>query len=166
MSSFYEFTAESINNQPIEMKEFEGKVILVVNTASRCGFSEQYLGLEKLYQEHKDKGLVILGFPCNQFGHQEPDNNEEIANACQRNYGVSFPLFSKSDVKGKEALPLFDYLTHALPGMLGKSIKWNFTKFLINRDGQPIKRYAPNCLPEHLESDLVSVLDKNSLKAE
>lgn len=150
MSPFYTFTAESLNGTPVSLSDYAGKLVLVVNTASQCGFTPQYAGLEALYNEFSAQGLVILGFPCNQFGGQEPGSAEQIAQTCQINYGVSFPMFAKVDVNGASAHPLFQWLTAALPGWLGKSIKWNFTKFLIGRDGVPIKRFATITKPEKM----------------
>lgn len=150
MSPFYSFSAERLNGQVQNLSEYAGKLVLVVNTASLCGFTPQYTGLENLYQQFKDQGLVILGFPCNQFGHQEPGGAERIAQTCQVNYGVTFPMFAKVDVNGPNAHPLFQWLTAELPGWLGKSIKWNFTKFLIGRDGKPIKRFASMTKPERM----------------
>lgn len=148
MSPFYSFTAERLNGQPQNLSDYAGQLVLVVNTASKCGFTPQYAGLETLYQQFKDQGLVILGFPCNQFGNQEPGSAEQIAHTCEINYGVTFPLFAKVDVNGPAAHPLFQWLTAELPGLLGKSIKWNFTKFLIGRDGKPVKRFATITKPE------------------
>lgn len=150
MSEFYSFSAERLNGQVQHLSEYAGKLVLVVNTASRCGFTPQYAGLEALYQEFKGQGLVVLGFPCNQFGNQEPGGAEQIAQTCQVNYGVTFPVFAKVDVNGENAHPLFRWLTGELPGWFGKSIKWNFTKFLIGRDGKPIKRFATMTKPESL----------------
>lgn len=150
MNPFYSFSAERLNGQVQNLSEYAGKLVLVVNTASLCGFTPQYTGLENLYQQFKDQGLVILGFPCNQFGHQEPGGAERIAQICQVNYGVTFPMFAKVDVNGPNAHLLFRWLTAELPGWLGKSIRWNFTKFLIGRDGKPIKRFAPMTKPEHM----------------
>lgn len=150
MSPLYTFTAKSLNGTPVNLSDYAGKLVLVVNTASQCGFTPQYAGLEALYQEFKDQGLVILGFPCNQFGGQEPGDADQIAQTCQINYGVSFPMFAKVDVNGSSAHPLFKWLTSVLPGWLGKSIKWNFTKFLIGRDGAPIKRFATITKPENM----------------
>lgn len=148
MSPFYSFTAESLNGELVSMKEYARKVVLVVNTASQCGFTPQYAGLETLYRTYKDHGLVILGFPCNQFGGQEPGGVREIAKTCHRQYGVTFPMFSKVEVNGPNAHPLFQWLTAAAPGLLGNAVKWNFTKFLIGRDGQAITRFAPITKPE------------------
>ncbi len=141
------------------LSAYEGKVALVVNTASKCGFTPQYKGLESLHQKYKDRGLVILGFPCNQFGKQEPGNAEEIGGFCERNFGVTFPLFAKVDVNGDNAHPLFAHLKQQAPGVLGtKSIKWNFTKFLVGRDGLVVKRFAPKDKPESLESAIEALL--------
>jgi glutathione peroxidase len=150
MSPFYNFAAQALNGTPVNLSDYAGKLVLVVNTASQCGFTPQYAGLEALYKEFSDQGLVILGFPCNQFGGQEPGDADQIAQTCQINYGVSFPMFAKVDVNGSNAHPLFQWLTNALPGWLGKSIKWNFTKFLIGRDGAPIKRFATITKPENM----------------
>lgn len=150
MSPLYTLTATSLNGTPVNLSDYAGKLVLIVNTASQCGFTPQYAGLEALYQEFKDQGLVILGFPCNQFGGQEPGDADQIAQTCQINYGVSFPMFAKVDVKGSNAHPLYKWLTRALPGWLGKSIKWNFTKFLIGRDGAPIKRFSSITKPESM----------------
>jgi glutathione peroxidase len=150
MSPFYRFTAQSLNGTSVSLSDYAGKLVLVVNTASKCGFTPQYTGLEALYKEFGEQGLVILGFPCNQFGGQEPGDAEQIAQTCQINYGVSFPMFAKVDVNGADAHPLFKWLTVALPGWLGKSIKWNFTKFLIGRDGKPIKRFTSITKPENM----------------
>ncbi|HTF95384.1 MAG TPA: glutathione peroxidase [Cellvibrio sp.] len=150
MSPFYSFSAEQLNGQTQNLSDYAGKLVLVVNTASECGFTPQYAGLEKLYQQFSAQGLVILGFPCNQFGGQEPGGAEQITQTCQINYGVTFPMFARVDVNGEQAHPLFQWLTSELPGWLGKSIKWNFTKFLIGRDGKPIKRFATITKPENM----------------
>lgn len=150
MSPFYSLSAQSLNGTSVPLSDYAGKLVLVVNTASQCGFTPQYAGLEALYQEFGKQGLVILGFPCNQFGGQEPGDAGQIAQTCQINYGVSFPMFAKVDVNGTDAHPLFQWLTAELPGWLGKSIKWNFTKFLIGRDGKPIKRFATITKPEKM----------------
>ncbi len=152
MSPFYSFSAERLNGGPQNLSDYAGKLVLIVNTASKCGFTPQYAGLEALYQQFKDQGLVILGFPCNQFGNQEPGGAEQIARTCDINYGVTFPMFAKVDVNGANAHPLFQWLTDELPGWLGKSIKWNFTKFLIGRDGKPIKRFATITKPASMAS--------------
>ncbi len=160
MSPFYSFTAERLSGQTQNLSDYAGQLVLVVNTASKCGFTPQYAGLEALYQQFKDQGLVILGFPCNQFGNQEPGGAEQIAETCQINYGVSFPMFAKADVNGANAHPLFQWLTSELPGWLGKSIKWNFTKFLIGRDGKPIKRFATITKPERMANFIQRQLEK------
>ena len=156
--NFYQFSATSLQGKEIDMKSYEGKTVLVVNTASKCGLTPQYEGLEKLHKEYKDKGLVILGFPCNQFANQDPSSNEEIGSFCQRNYGVSFPMFAKVDVNGPTAHPLYQYLTSEAKGLLGSSIKWNFTKFLINQKGEVVKRYAPITKPEKIAKDIQRLL--------
>lgn len=158
MSDFHQLSATSLRGQRIEMADYAGRVVLVVNTASLCGFTPQYAGLEALYQKYKDQGLVILGFPCNQFGQQEPGDADEIAATCQTNYGVSFPVFAKVDVNGPGAHPVFQWLTRALPGLLGRKIRWNFTKFLIGRDGKPLRRFAPITKPEKIESFIRAAL--------
>ncbi|GAB2776974.1 glutathione peroxidase [Salinimicrobium soli] len=150
MSKFYSFSAKSLNGETIEMEEFRGKTVIVVNTASECGFTPQLEGLEKLYREHKDNGLVVLGFPCNQFGKQEPGDEEDIAKGCVVNYGVTFPMFSKVEVNGRNAHPLFKYLKKELSGFLGGKIKWNFTKFLIDSNGKPVERFSPVTKPEKI----------------
>lgn len=150
MSPFYSFTAERLNGQTQNLSEYAGQLVLVVNTASKCGFTPQYAGLETLYQQFRDQGLVILGFPCNQFGNQEPGGAEQIAQTCHINYGVNFPMFARVNVNGADAHPLFQWLASELPGWLGKSIKWNFTKFLIDRNGRPIKRFATIARPEQM----------------
>ncbi len=153
--SIYDFTANAIDGKDVPLSDFRGKVLLIVNVASKCGFTPQYAGLESLYEKYKDKGLVILGFPCNQFGGQEPGNESEIQNFCSLNYGVTFPMFAKIDVNGANAHPLYTYLKTAKPGILGtEAIKWNFTKFLIDRDGEPIRRYAPGDKPESIGPDV------------
>jgi glutathione peroxidase len=160
MPDFYALSASRINGEAVSMNDYAGKVVLVVNTASECGFTPQYKGLQALYEKYQDQGLVILGFPCNQFGGQEPGENSEIEQVCQLNYGVSFPMFAKTDVNGPDSHEVFKYLTSALPGLMGKKIKWNFTKFLIGRDGRPIKRYAPTKTPEMLEKDILKALGR------
>lgn len=149
---FYNLEAKKINGEMVSMSEYKGKTVIVVNTASKCGFTPQFEGLEKLYEKYKDKGLVILGFPCNQFGKQEPGVGEEIEEFCQVNYGVSFPIFDKIDVNGSSTHPIFKYLKSNLGGFLGSSIKWNFTKFVIDKNGKPIKRFSPITKPEDMES--------------
>ncbi len=153
--SIYEFTAKALDGSDISMDKYKGDVMLIVNTASECGFTPQYKGLEELHKKYSDKGLRILGFPCNQFGGQEPGDNNHIATFCQRNYGVDFQMFDKIDVNGKNAHPLFKYLTNEAPGALGlDSVKWNFTKFLVSRDGKVLKRYAPTVKPEDIAGDI------------
>jgi glutathione peroxidase len=158
MSTFYEFKATSLQGEEISMDRYRGKVVLVVNTASKCGFTPQYEGLQKLYETYKDQGLEILGFPCNQFGKQEPGTAEEIGEFCRINYGVTFQMFAKIDVNGGNTHPLYVYLKDQLHGMLGKNIKWNFTKFLIDRDGRPYKRYPSSTKPEKLVRDIEELL--------
>ncbi|QQG52504.1 MAG: glutathione peroxidase [Candidatus Falkowbacteria bacterium] len=156
MDSFYNFTAENANGQVIKMSDYRGKVVLVVNTASKCGFTKQYAGLEKLYQDYKNKDFVILAFPCNQFAGQEPGSEAEIVSFCQLNYGISFPIFKKVKVNGQETHPLFVYLKKELPEILGGRIKWNFTKFLIDSAGSPLKRFSPATTPEEIEKYLLA----------
>lgn len=157
--SIYQFEADDIKGQPTKMSEFKDKVLLIVNTASKCGFTPQYKGLEKLQQDYADKGFTVLGFPCNQFGKQEPGDEQEIQNFCDLNFSTSFPLFKKVDVNGDNAAPLYDYMKTKAPGVLGsKSVKWNFTKFLVNRDGQVIKRFAPKDKPENLTKQIEELL--------
>jgi len=159
MSSIYDFTATPVSGKPVPLKKFRNKVLLIVNTASACGFTPQFGGLEELHKTWGPKGLVVLGFPCNQFGNQDPGSNEEIASFCQLNYGVSFPMMAKVDVNGVDADPLFQWLCAEAPGLLGsKAIKWNFTKFLVGRDGQVIRRYAPTDTPKALASDIEKAL--------
>lgn len=157
-SEFYELSANNIGGEEVSMREFEGRTIIVVNTASQCGFTPQYAGLEHLYRKYKDKGLVILGFPCNQFGNQEPGDERSIQDGCLVNYGVSFPMFSKIDVNGENAHPIFNYLKRKLPGLTGANIKWNFTKFVISPDGKPVKRFAPVTKPEKMEPFIQKLL--------
>ena len=155
----YSFNAPRLNGQEQSLADYEGKVMLIVNTASKCGFTPQYEGLEKVYQHYKDKGLVVLGFPCNQFGAQEPGGKEEIQAFCQLNYGVSFPMFDKVDVNGSNTHPLYEYLKKQATGVLGsESIKWNFTKFLVNRDGKVVDRFAPTTKPEDMARDIEALL--------
>ncbi|HQV91264.1 MAG TPA: glutathione peroxidase [Phycicoccus sp.] len=157
-TSLSDFSATTLSGEGRDLSAYAGDVVLVVNTASKCGFTPQYAGLEELYAAHKDDGFVVLGFPCNQFGGQEPGSEEEIGEFCQLNYGVTFPMFEKVDVNGDDAHPLFTWLKKEKSGLLGGKIKWNFTKFLIGRDGQVIDRYAPTTKPEDLEGDVVSAL--------
>ncbi len=155
MTSVYDFEAQTITGQSVKLDQYKGKVVLIVNTASKCGFTPQFEGLEALWKAYEAKGVVILGFPCNQFGSQDPGNNTEIASFCQLNYGVSFPMMAKVDVNGPAAHPLYKWLVKEAPGILGtKSIKWNFTKFLVGKDGQVIGRYAPTDKPAGLKADI------------
>ena len=159
MSSIYDFEALSIDGKPAHLGTQRGKVLLIVNTASACGFTPQFAGLEELWKTYRDQGLVVIGFPSNQFGKQDPGSNDEIASFCQLNYGVDFPMMAKVEVNGDEAHPLFKWLTTEARGVLGsKAIKWNFTKFLVGRDGQVIKRYAPTDKPESLKKDIEAAL--------
>lgn len=159
MTTFYEMTADSITGENIPMSRYQGQVVLIVNVASRCGFTPQYKGLEALYQELKEQGLVVLGFPCNQFGKQEPGSEEEIAQFCELNYGVTFPMFAKVEVNGENAHPLFQLLKKEAPGLLGsEGIKWNFTKFVVDQEGRVLKRFAPKDKPEALREYVMSVL--------
>lgn len=160
MTNIYQFEAELLDGKNKSFADYEGKVLLIANTASKCGFTPQFAGLEKLYEKYKDQGLEILGFPCNQFGGQDPGTNEQIGDFCQKNYGVHFPMFAKVDVKGPEAHILFRYLTNNSKGILGNGIKWNFTKFLIGKDGTILNRYAPTTKPENLENDIQAALAK------
>ena len=157
--NLYDFKVTKINGEETSLSEYRGKVLLIVNTASKCGFTPQYEGLEALYQQYKDDGLMILGFPCNQFSEQEPGTNDEIANFCRVNYGVSFDMFAKIDVNGDNAHPLYKYLKREASGFLGsESIKWNFTKFLVDRNGKVIDRYASTTKPESLKKDIETLL--------
>ncbi len=158
MASLYDFTAVDINGEDQSLAAYRGKVVLVVNTASRCGFTPQYAGLEQLYRTHKEAGLVVLAFPCNQFGAQEPGTSEQIRKFCLVNYGVSFPIFGKVMVNGPHTDPLWVWLKSSKGGVLGEQIKWNFTKFLVGRDGQVISRHAPTTKPEDLEADILAAL--------
>jgi glutathione peroxidase len=159
--SFYQFSARSLQGKEIEMATYRGKVVLVVNTASKCGLTPQFEGLENLYKTYKEKGLVILGFPCNQFANQEPGSDKEIAEECLINYGVTFQMFSKIEVNGVNTHPIYKYLKKSLSGLFGRNIKWNFAKFLINREGKPVKRFAPTTKPEQLVKDIERLLDSN-----
>lgn len=160
MSEFYQFEAESLQGEKVSMADYKGKTVVVVNTASKCGLTPQYEGLEKVYQQYREQGLEILGFPCNQFAGQEPGDSEQISEFCQINYGVSFPMFAKVEVNGGGAHPIFKYLKKALPGTLTNAIKWNFTKFLIDAEGKPIKRFAPTTEPESMEADIKAALSR------
>ncbi|MDX1496800.1 MAG: glutathione peroxidase [Salinisphaeraceae bacterium] len=157
--SIYELSAKTIDGEEKPLSDFKGKVMLVVNTASKCGFTPQYKGLEALYREYNDKGLEILGFPCDQFGHQEPGDEDEIKNFCSLTYDVSFPMFAKIKVNGDDAHPVYKYLKNEKSGLLGTGgIKWNFTKFLVDREGNVVKRYAPTDKPESLAKDIEALL--------
>ncbi len=159
MTTVYDFSAKSLSGEEIPLSKFKGKVLLIVNTASKCGFTPQYSGLEKLQETYSARGFEVLGFPCNQFGSQEPGNAEEIASFCSLNYGVTFPMFAKVDVNGAGAHPLYQYLKRAKPGSLGfQSIKWNFTKFLAGRNGAVTARYSPMTKPEELEKSIEALL--------
>jgi len=159
MSNTFEFKADDISGAPVDLSQYKGKVLLIVNTASKCGFTPQYKGLEQVYEQFKDKGAVVLGFPCNQFGGQEPEGEAEIGAFCEKNFGVTFPLFSKVDVNGGGAHPLFQHLKKSAPGLLGtEAIKWNFTKFLVKKDGTVYKRYAPSTAPAELVADIEKLL--------
>ena len=159
MASIHDFTVKDIHGKDVKLDTYKGKALLIVNTASACGFTPQYKGLEALYQKLHGKGLVVLGFPCNQFGAQEPGTEAEIESFCEVNYGVTFPLFAKIDVNGDSAAPLYKYLKTAKPGLLGsEAIKWNFTKFLVNGKGNVVERYAPNAEPASLAGDIEKVL--------
>ena len=157
--SVYDFSVNSISGDEISLSEYKDKVLLIVNTASKCGFTSQLEGLQSLYDELSERGVEVLGFPCNQFGKQEPGVEREIEEFCQLNYGVSFPMFSKIEVNGGNASPLYQYLKKSARGVLGsKSIKWNFTKFLINREGQVVKRFAPNDTPEEIKKYIQTLI--------
>ncbi len=156
--TIFDLSATTNKGTAVSLSDYKGKVIIVVNTASKCGFTPQYKGLEALYQKYQDQDLVILGFPCDQFAHQEPLSDSEIAGFCQLNFGVTFPLMAKINVNGKNTHPVFKLLKKQAPGFLGSSIKWNFTKFLISRDGQKVKRFSPDTEPEKMEDDIRAAL--------
>lgn len=157
--SVYDFQAQSISGQTLALADYRGQVLLIVNTASACGFTPQFAGLEKLHQQYASQGLAVLGFPCNQFGAQDPGSNEEIGAFCQKNYGVSFTMMAKIEVNGAGAHPLYQWLKHEAPGLLGsEGIKWNFTKFLVGRDGRVLQRYAPMDAPAKLAKDIEAAL--------
>ena len=159
MSGIYDFAAKSLDGKDLPLAQFQGQVLMVVNTASKCGFTPQYAGLETLYEKHRAEGFTILGFPCNQFGSQEPGGESEIGAFCQKNYGVSFPMFAKTEVNGEAAHPLYKFLKHEKPGLLGSErIKWNFTKFLVDRAGAVVARYAPTTKPMDLEKPVAKLL--------
>lgn len=155
---FYQFEAKSLQGNQVRMSDYRGKVVLVVNTASKCGLTPQYEGLEKLYRKYQEKGFAVLGFPCNQFGNQEPGDEKQISENCLINYGVTFPMFAKIDVNGDKAHPLFQYLKKQLKGTIGNAVKWNFTKFLIDAEGKPVKRFAPVTKPEKIEKHIQKLL--------
>jgi glutathione peroxidase len=157
---FYQLSANTPQGRPVEMSSYEGKVVLVVNTATQCGFTPQFEGLEKLYQDYKDKGLVVLGFPCNQFGSQEPLSNETMEETCKIHHGVTFPLFEKIEVNGSHTHPVFKYLKSKLGGLFGSRIKWNFTKFLLDANGRPVRRFSPVTKPLAIEPYIKELLNK------
>jgi len=156
--NFYDFKAKKMNGQEVSMEDYKGKVVVIVNTASKCGFTPQFRELEELYKEYNERGFEILGFPCNQFKSQDPATNEEINNFCQLNYGVTFTMFEKINVNGEDAHPLYKFLQNEAKGILGGKIKWNFTKFLINREGEVIERYAPATAPVKMKKDIEKLL--------
>jgi len=159
MSTIFDYSADTLAGTPASLAQYRGQVLLIVNTASQCGFTPQYKGLETVYQQFKERGVSVLGFPCNQFGQQEPGQADEIGAFCEKNYGVTFPLFAKVDVNGDQAHPLFKQLKQDAPGILGtQAIKWNFTKFLVRKDGRVYKRYAPTTTPEELIADIEVLL--------
>jgi glutathione peroxidase len=158
MSGLYEFSAKSLSGDEVPLKRFAGKVLLIVNTASKCGFTPQYNGLEALHREFSPRGFSVLGFPCNQFGSQEPGDAKQIADFCEGKYDVTFPMFAKIDVNGFDAHPLYNYLKKQKSGLLGSSIKWNFTKFLIDREGRVVARHAPNTAPNGLKKEIEALL--------
>ena len=161
MANFYDFEVKNIKGESVKLDAYKGKVVLVVNVASKCGFTPQYKGLEELYKKYASRGLVILGFPSNQFMSQEPGSESEIAQFCELNYGVTFPMFAKVDVNGDDTIPLYKHLKSSAPGILGsEAVKWNFTKFLVDRTGTQIKRYAPNDTPESMAADIETLLGK------
>ena len=156
--TIHDLTATRNDGKEQPLSDFRGKVLLVVNTASQCGFTPQYQGLQALHERHQAAGLAVLGFPCDQFGHQEPGSDAEIATFCERNFGVTFPLFKKIEVNGAGAHPVFDFLKRSAPGLLGQAIKWNFTKFLVDQEGRVVERFAPATPPEKLEADILKLL--------
>ncbi|MBR4156134.1 MAG: glutathione peroxidase [Bacteroidales bacterium] len=158
MRTIYDFKAVASDEKEVDFRQFRGKVLLIVNTASKCGFTPQFAGLEELNQKYKDKGLVIIGFPCNQFGQQDPDSDDEILDFCKVNYGVSFLMMKKIEVNGENASPIYTFLKEKTKNILGEDIKWNFTKFLVSPDGRKIKRYAPTVKPSRLEKDIEEML--------
>jgi glutathione peroxidase len=158
MSALQDFSARGIDGRDVDLADYAGQVVLVVNTASQCGFTPQYQGLQRLHDQYGGQGFTVLGFPCDQFGHQEPGEDAEIAGFCERNFGVTFPLFSKVDVNGADAHPVFEWLRSEKGGLLGKKIKWNFTKFLIGKDGKVVGRYSPTTAPEKISGDIEKAL--------
>lgn len=158
MTTVYDFTVKTTNGEEKSLKDYEGKSLLIVNTASKCGLTPQFKGLQELYEKYKDQGLEILGFPCDQFNNQEFDNIDETTQFCQLNYGVTFPIFAKIDVNGENTDPLFSFLKEQKKGILSKNIKWNFTKFLVDQNGQVVERYAPTTEPQKMENDLKNLL--------
>jgi glutathione peroxidase len=157
----FDFQATSLDGKPVDLADYRGKTLLIVNTASECGFTPQYKGLQQLHDQFHDRGLAVLGFPCNQFGKQEPGTEAEIGAFCEKNFGVTFPMFAKVDVNGEDAHPLFKYLKKEKPGVLGtEGIKWNFTKFLVNKNGDVVQRYAPQTKPEEIMSDIEKQLSE------
>lgn len=163
MMGFYDYSARKMNGREVKMETYKGKVVIVVNTASKCGFTPQFAELETLYKKYKDQGLAILGFPCNQFANQDPASNQEIQNFCQLNYGVSFDMFEKVDVNGPETTPLYQFLKEEAKGAFGGKIKWNFTKFLIDRKGEVIRRYAPATPPLKMEEEIKKLLAETTV---
>jgi glutathione peroxidase len=162
-NTIYDFTAELITGEIISLDEYRGQIVLIVNTASKCGFTPQYADLQELYEKYKDRGFVVLGFPCNQFNNQEPGSDKDILEFCSLNYGVDFPMFAKIDVNGENTHPLYRFLKDSAPGLLGsKTIKWNFTKFLISAEGTVLKRYGSKVPPGKIEPDIVKLLNKSS----
>ena len=160
IKNIYNFSCKNLIGEEVSLSDYSGKALLIVNTASKCGFTPQYKGLQELYEEYSSEGFEVLGFPCNQFGSQEPGTEEEISEFCSINYNITFPIFSKIDVKGPSAEPLFRFLTSSKPGLLGtEKIKWNFTKFLIDQNGQTVKRYSPQTTPEQISSDVKDLLE-------
>ena len=158
MSGVYDFTATALSGDEVPLRRFEGRVLLIVNTASACGFTPQYKGLQELHQALSPRGFAVLGFPCNQFGAQEPGDAEEIAEFCSSNYAITFPMFAKIDVNGASAHPLYNYLKSAKSGLLGPSIKWNFTKFLVDRSGRVVSRHSPTTTPDALKKEIEALL--------
>jgi glutathione peroxidase len=158
--NIYDFTVRTIRNEEKSLGDYRGQVLLIVNTATKCGFAPQFNELQQLYEKYKDRGFTVLGFPCNQFREQEPGSDNQVEQACQINFGVTFPLFAKIDVNGPDAHPLYNYLKKEAPGLLGSSIKWNFTKFLVDAEGRVVKRFSPTTSPLKFESSIVKLLDK------